>query len=116
MKTIPHFLIPLVLQSVAGHEDNVIWHIFNCEKADVTNNDGSDRGSDNVLLDATNKYFNGTGPCAAIKDKLHGKFGSYEIQVAMLNERSSMGVNTGNLGIVFNYIDESNFDFLYLRY
>ena len=116
MKTILHLLLLIMFHSAIGSDVRINWHIFNCDRGDVTNIDGSNTGKVHVLLDAANKYSNATGPCAAIQDKNYGKFGSYEIQAAMVNVRSSMGDNAGNLGIVFNYIDESNFDFLYVRY
>ena len=55
------------------------------------------------------------GLCFAVDDKDYGDFQNYEIQVEMLNINSNSGPEFGHLGIIFNFVDQSNFDFFYLR-
>lgn len=50
--------------------------------------------------------------CLAIKDLDRGKHSNYEIGVDLLNLESKEGKNTGYLGIVFNFLDSMNYDFL----
>merc|ERR1712179_707764 len=44
-----------------------------------------------------------------------GKFKNYEIEVDMRSLQSNEGQNSGHLGIVFNYLDQLNYDFVYLE-
>ena len=111
-----HIVLALSFVWAACSEDSFKWDIINCDKAEVTHNDASDRGSEKILLDAANKLSNMTGHCVAIKDRAYGEFSNYEIRVDMLNVASAGGVNFGHIGIIFNFVDESNYDFLYMRY
>ena len=54
--------------------------------------------------------------CMAIFDNDQGEFKNYEIKAEMLSLESTEGTNSGNIGLVFNYIDDANYDFVYLRY
>ena len=67
-----------------------------------------------ILLDS--KQSKSSGHCLGIQDKSYGKFGNYEIQVDLLSLESNEGRNSGYLGIAFNYLDEKNYDFVYLEY
>jgi len=68
---------------------------------------------ESILLDS--KLSQSTGHCLGIKDKDYGKFSNYEIQVDLLSLESNEGQNSGYLGIAFNYLNEQNYDFLYLE-
>ena len=54
--------------------------------------------------------------CFAIFDDDQGEFKNYEIKAEMLSLESSEGSNSGNIGLVFNYMDDENYDFVYLTY
>ena len=53
--------------------------------------------------------------CFAIKDDDKGKFGNYEVQVEILSFESLRGINCGHLGIIFNFRNEMNYDFVFLE-
>ena len=40
----------------------------------------------------------------------------YAMTVELMNVNSSKGVNYGHPGVMYNVIDEHNFDFMYLRF
>ena len=54
--------------------------------------------------------------CFAINDNDRGEFENYEIEAEMLSLESNEGQNSGYLGIAFNYLNEHNYDFVYLEY
>ena len=41
---------------------------------------------------------------------------AYTVSAELLNQAGWQGVNSGHLGLLFNAIDENNFDFVYFRY
>ena len=53
--------------------------------------------------------------CFAIRDDDKGKFGNYEIEVEIMSFESVQGVNCGHLGLMFNYRNEMNYDFVFLE-
>ena len=94
------------------------WNIHNCDHAEII------CGPDETIhLGA--KYFNQnfavlkpkqSQQCFAIRDNEHkGHFNNYEIQVEIMSLESIKGVNCGNLGIIFNYRNEMNYDFVYME-
>ena len=94
------------------------WNIHNCDHAEII------CGPDETIhLGA--KYFNQKfsvlkpkqpQQCFAISDNEHkGHFNNYEIQVDIMSLESIKGVNCGNLGIIFNYRNEMNYDFVYME-
>lgn len=46
----------------------------------------------------------------------YGKFTNYVMEVDVLSLESNEGQNSGYLGIAFNYLDQNNYDFVYLEY
>ena len=40
----------------------------------------------------------------------------YTVSAELLNQAGWQGVNGGHLGLLFNVVDENNFDFVYFRY
>ena len=69
--------------------------------------------NESILLDAKNPQR--TEHCFAIRDESIGKFRNYEIEVEMLSLESKEGQNSGYLGIIFNYLDQKNYDFVYIE-
>ena len=67
-----------------------------------------------ILLDS--KQSKSSGHCLGIQDISYGKFSNYEIQVNLLSLKSNEGRSSGYLGIAFNYLDDENYDFVYLEY
>ena len=53
--------------------------------------------------------------CFAIKDDDKGKFGNYEVEVEILSFESLRGINSGHLGVIFNFRNEMNYDFVFLE-
>ena len=84
------------------------WKAMHCDRDEVLCDE-----NESILLDAKNPQR--TEHCFAIRDKSIGKFRNYEIEVEMLSLESKEGQNSGYLGIVFNYLDQKNYDFVYLE-
>ena len=40
---------------------------------------------------------------------------AYTVSAELLNQAGWQGVNSGHLGLLFNAVDENNFDFVYFR-
>ena len=107
------------------------WTSVNCQKFELVLDDSSNYTSDQILLhsekngvndddnDDDNQPSSGKkGQCFAIKkfsdDTL--SFDNYGISVSMLHVKSNQDPETfGNLGLIFNYQDELNYDFVYIR-
>ena len=91
------------------------WDIKNCRHNEILF-DPEKR----VYLDAKESFgpprTDGLEHCFAIFDDDQGEFKNYEIKAEMLSLESSEGSNSGNIGIVFNYMNDENYDFVYLKY
>ena len=91
------------------------WDVRNCRHNEILFDPEK-----SVYLDAKESF----GPpkterpehCMAIFDDDQGEFKNYEINAEMLSLESTEGTNSGNIGLVFNYMDDANYDFVYLRY
>ena len=111
------------------------WTSINCQKFELVLDDNSNYTSDQILLHSAKNGVNDAnygdydddynqpssgkrGHCLAIKkfsDDLLS-FDNYGISVSMLHVKSNQDPKMfGNLGLVFNYQDEFNYDFVYLR-
>ena len=84
------------------------WDVMHCDKSEVLCS-----GGEQILLDSKNPLH--ADHCFAIKDNDNGDFRNYEIQVDLLSLESNEGQNSGYLGIIFNYLDQMNYDFIYLE-
>ena len=40
---------------------------------------------------------------------------AYTVSAELLNQAGWQGINSGHLGLLFNAVDENNFDFVYFR-
>ena len=40
---------------------------------------------------------------------------AYTVSAELLNQAGWQGINSGHLGLLFNVLDENNFDFVYFR-
>ena len=91
------------------------WDVKNCRHNEILF-DPEKR----VYLDAKETFgpprTEGLEHCIAIFDHDQGEFKNYEIKAEMLSLESSEGSNSGNIGLVFNYMDDENYDFVYLKY
>jgi len=117
----------------ARREDHS-WTSINCQKFELVLDDNSNYTSDQILLHSAKNGVNDAnygdyeddynepssgkrGHCLAIKkfsDDLLS-FDNYGISVSMLHVKSNQDPKMfGNLGLVFNYQDEFNYDFVYL--
>ena len=91
------------------------WDVHNCGHAEVLC-----APDESVHLDAKQSF--AINPpkkanlehCFAIQDNDKGQFQNYEITVEMLSLESVEGINSGYVGIIFNYLDDMNYDFIYL--
>ena len=111
------------------------WTSINCQKFELVLDDNGNYTSDQILLHSAQNKVNDDnygdydddyneqpsgkrGHCLAIKkfsDDLLS-FDDYGISVSMLHVKSNRDPKIfGNLGLVFNYQDEFNYDFVYLR-
>ena len=81
------------------------WDVSNCNQIEVSCGD-----KESVLLDAKRPL--DEDHCIAIKDKDYGDYTNYEIDVDLLSLESAEGINSGYIGIIFNYLDQRNYDFI----
>ena len=88
------------------------WDVHNCNHAEVLCNSEEE---ESVYLDAKDPNAEESDHCYAILDEDKGEFKNYEISVEMLSLESTEGTNSGNVGIMFNFLDEMNYDFVYLE-
>ena len=84
------------------------WDVVNCNEAEVSSGD-----IESILLDAKRPL--DEEQCIAINDKDYGDYRNYEIEVDLLSLESVEGQNSGNVGVIFNYLDSRNYDFVSLR-
>jgi len=84
------------------------WDVMNCNQAEVSSGD-----IESILLDAKRPL--DEEQCIAINDKDYGDYNNYEIEVDLLSLESVEGQNSGHVGVIFNYLDSMNYDFIYLE-
>ena len=86
------------------------WDIHNCGHAETLC-----KHEESVYLDAKGSKSKAHGHCFAVQDVDKGEFENYEVSVEMLSLESTEGTNSGNIGIMFNFLDEMNYDFVFLE-
>ena len=84
------------------------WDVTYCNR-----NEFSCADEESIFLDAKRPL--DEEHCFAIKDEDNGDYKNYEIEVDLLSLESAEGQNSGYLGIIFNFLDEQNYDFIYLE-
>ena len=71
---------------------------------------------DYVKLDADH----GTWPqdrfCQAVYLQDGGQATDYQLSVDLFNVKGWQGVNSGHLGVLYNAVDQENYDFVYFRF
>lgn len=104
------------------------WTTVNCHRFELVLDDASNYTTDQILLhsrrngiaendDDNEPSSQKKGHCFAIKKFSEDilSFDNYGISVSMLHVKSNQNLNSfGNIGLVFNYQDELNYDFVYL--
>ena len=63
-------------------------------------------------LDATTST---SGMCRALSRPADQSLQAYMVSAELLNEAGWQGINSGHPGVLFNAVDENNFDFVYFR-
>lgn len=63
-------------------------------------------------LDATTST---KGMCRALSRPVNQSLQAYVVSAELLNQAGWQGINSGHLGVLFNAVDENNFDFVYFR-
>ena len=101
------FFTALLFDDVAG--STCSWDVFHCDQEEFLCNE-----EERILLNSKQPL--NREHCLAIKDNKEEKFSNYAVEVEMLSLESNEGKNSGYLGIVFNYVDLMNYDFVYLEY
>ena len=99
------------------------WTSIHCDEFEMVVDRASNYTSDEIRLHAAGTIDpeepdSRKQQCLAIKrfskDDLH--FDNYGISVSMLHVRSENNPDIfGNFGLIFNYQDKSNYDYVYLR-
>ena len=84
------------------------WNVLHCDQEEFLCSE-----EESILLDS--KVPPKHEHCLAIKDAKEGKFKNYAIEVEMQSLESNEGKNSGYLGLVFNYLDQLNYEFVYLE-
>ena len=108
------FVLHLLLLFLCLHVHHVVhgssckWDVSYCNQVEVSCGE-----IESILLDAKRPL--DEEHCIAIKDKDYGDYRNYEIYVDLLSLESAEGKNSGYLGIIFNYLDRRNYDFIYLE-
>ena len=110
-------LLILVVYCVSLHkaQSTFPWDIRNCGHNEISFNPEK-----SVYLDAKIPFlplkFDSFQHCIAVLDEDKGEFRNYEMKAEILSLESTEGTNSGNNGIIFNYMDAANYDFVYLQY
>ena len=95
--------------TVAGQNSNCTWTIRHCGRDEILC-----ENQEIICLDSKNINQREVD-CFAIKNPTAEDFKNYEIEAKMLSLESIEGVNTGTIGLMFNYKNEMNYDFAYLE-
>ena len=90
-----------------SHGLSCSWEISHCDREEVVCAD-----QESVILHGKNPTID---HCFAIKDIEKNKLKNYEVIVEMLSLESNNGVSSGYLGIIFNFLDQYNYDFVGLE-
>ena len=108
------FLLRLVLMLFNQWASNVVgsscsWDVLHCDQEEFLCNK-----EESILLNSKRPL--DREHCLAIKKTKEEKFRNYVVEVEMLSLESNEGKNSGYLGIIFNFVDLMNYDFVYLEY
>ena len=103
------FLVSSLIPLVFGEDSNCTWIVQHCGKHEIQCNP-----EENIYLDSKDIRQKEVD-CFAVKNSTEDDFKNYEIEVEMLSLKSIEGVNTGTIGLMFNYQDEMNYDFVYVE-
>ena len=111
-------------EAMAGSENtDHSWTSINCQEFELVAADTHNYTSDEIRLHAAGS-FDPDEPdsrkeqCFAIKHFSHDdlEFENYGISVSMLHVRSQNNPESfGKFGLIFNYQDKFNYDYVYLR-
>jgi len=63
-------------------------------------------------LDATTST---NGTCRVLSQPADQSLQAYEVSAELRNQAGWQGINSGHPGILFNAVDENNFDFVFFR-
>ena len=102
------FIILIIACSRYAEGSACKWDFFHCDRSEA-----SCIPKETVLLNAKKPLAD--EQCFAIKDLDEGNYRNYEISVDQMSLKSKEGVNSGFLGIIFNYLDQMNYDFIYME-
>ena len=100
------FIIFGIVRDVFG--STCSWDVYHCDQEEFLCNK-----EESILLNSKRPL--NREHCIAIKNTNEEKFNNYAIEVEMLSLESNEGKNSGYLGLVFNYVDLMNYDFVYLH-
>ena len=100
-----HLGVPIL---IAVEASSGKWDVMNCNQVELSYGD-----SESILLDAKRPL--DEEQCIAIKDQDYGDYNNYEIEVDLLSLESVEGQNSGHVGVILNYLDSRNYDFIYLE-
>ena len=95
--------------TVVGQKSNCTWTIRHCGRDEIIC-----ENQERVYLDSKNINQKEVD-CFAVKNPTEEDFKNYEIEAEMLSLESIEGVNSGTVGLIFNYENEMNYDFVYLE-
>ena len=84
------------------------YEVLNCHREEFI------CGDEEKILLASKSTLDGNH-CFAIKHVEYENLNNYEINVDMLSLESNEGIISGHLGVIFNFLDPMNYDFVYLE-
>ena len=103
------FILALLLHyAYLANASGCEYEILNCHREEVICD-----GEDKLLLDSKNSQ--DETHCIAIQNNDYKNLQNYKVEVEMLSLESEEGTNSGYLGIIFNFIDPMNYDFVFLE-
>ena len=96
------------LSGISANGNPCKWDVTYCNRNEVSCGE-----RESILLDAKQPLDD--EHCFAIKDKDYGDYRNYEVKVDLLSLESAEGQNSGYIGMIFNFLDQMNYDFVYLE-
>ena len=86
------------------------WDVHNCCHEEIICDP-----EEVIYLDAKEGDVEERNHCFAISDNDKGEFENFEIEAELLSLESIEGMNTGAVGLMFNFQDPMNYDFIHLQ-
>ena len=91
-------------------ESQCKWDVHNCGHEEIIC-----YPNEEIYLDSKDIDTEEHNHCFVIYDEDKGEFDNYEIEAELPSLESVEGMNSGAAGVIFNYQDAMNYDFMHLQ-